>query len=831
MRLSVNWLNDFVNTDGITSEQFCDGMTDSGSKVEEFEELGSDIVNVVVGKITEIVKHPDSDHLLICQLDCGEGELRQIVTGAPNVFEGAIVPVAKAPSTLPNGVTIKAGKLRGVESNGMLCSIGELGLTEHDMPGSDNSGILILNGYILADTALGSDIRDVLMLKDTSVEFEITSNRPDCLSVIGLAREAKVTFGREMNVPTPKVTEAGGSISDYLSVDVDAPDLCSRYAARVVKNVKIGPSPIWMRMRLRASGVRPINNIVDITNYVMLEYGQPMHAFDYSMLDGSHIIVRRAADGEVFRSLDDQEHVLKSSNLVIADEKKAVALAGVMGGLNSEIKDDTATVVFESACFDGASVRLTAKSQGMKTESSSRFEKGLDPENCMPALERACELVQMLGAGEIVGGVIDVYKGKKSPVVLPLEVERYNEFLGVDLSEEYVIKVLTDLGFEIVDAEEPHFLRSRIGMIAEDRMNKLLGEIGLKKAKKLIISPSWRIDIGEMNDIAEEIIRIYGYNKIEATPFSGVVMAGLLTPAQAYRRRLHELLVGMGYYQSNTFSFVSRKNDDRIALPEDSQLRNHVVIINPLGEDTSVMRTSLLPCVLEVLEHNNAHKVQNAAIYELSHIYIPDESADNLPAEPFMLAMAFYGDGDFYTLKGQVEAILADSGINKVKFEACDSDPTFHPGRCASIIVRGSQKIGVMGQIHPTVAQNYGISAPIYAAYLPVDTLFEISDTKKQYKQLPKFPAVSRDFSFITNLDLEVGAIDECIRRSAGKLLEKTELFDIYTGEKMPAGLKSVSYRITFRSPDHTLTDEEVSAAADKILAGLDKQLGIKIRQ
>lgn len=799
MNLSINWLKDFVNTDGIDIKEFCDKMTDTGSKVEGYEVLGSDIVNVVVGKITEITKHPDSDHLQICILEDGEESPRQIVTGAQNVFVGAIVPVAKAPATLPGGVTIKAGKLRGVESNGMLCSIGELGLTEHDMPGSDNSGIFILNNYIPSDTPLGSDIRDVLMLSDKVVEFEITSNRPDCLSMIGLAREAKVTFDLPMTLKAPVVTESDGDISDYLSVDVEDGKLCRRYAARVVKNVKIAPSPLWMRMRLRAAGVRPINNIVDITNYVMLEYGQPMHAFDYSMLDGSHIIVRNAKDNEKFISLDDKEHILNSSNLVIADEKKAVALAGVMGGANSEIKDNTATVVFESACFDGASVRLTAKSQGMRTESSSRFEKGLDPENCMAALDRACELVTLLGAGEIVHGLIDVYKGKGQPRVLPLEVERMNKFLGVELSKEYMVKILTDLDFKIEGDS--------------------------------VIVPSFRDDIVEMNDIAEEIIRIYGYNKIEATPFRGAVKAGALTPKQAFRSRLHTLLCGMGFMQSNTFSFVSPKNDDKIMLPADSPLRNHVVISNPLGEDTSVMRTSLIPNVLDVLEHNNAHNVSKASVYELSHVYFPGEEENALPAEPYMLAMGFYGAGDFYTLKGMVDAILADCGIKKVRYTSCSDDTTFHPGRCANIIARGSMNIGTLGQIHPKVTEIYGINAPVYMAYLPVETLFEISDFKKQYKALPKFPATARDLSFLCERDLEVGAIEEVIRKSAGKLIENVELFDIYTGERLLKDTKSVSFRITFRAADRTLTDDEVNKAIDKILASLNKQLSISIRK
>ncbi len=795
MNLSMNWLNDFVSTKDITLKEYSDRLTDTGSKVEGFEQDGAEIENVLVGKILSVVPHPDSDHMVICMLDFGDGaEPTQIVTGAQNVFAGALVPVAKAPSKLPGGVTIKAGKLRGVESNGMLCSIAELGLTTHDIPYATEDGILILE----EDCKPGDDIHDVLGLNDATVEFEITSNRPDCLSVIGLARETAVSFDRPLSIPTPVVTEAGGSIADYLSVDVADGKLCPRYCARVVKNVKIAPSPKWMRQRLRAAGVRPINNIVDITNYVMLEYGQPMHAFDYAMLDGSHIIVRTAAEGETFRSLDDQDHALDASTLVIADEKKAVALAGVMGGANSEIKDSTVTVVFESANFDGATVRLDAKKQGMRTESSARFEKGLDPENCMPALDRACELVTLLGAGEIVSGCIDVYKGKKAPVTLPLEVERTNRFLGVDLSADYMEKVLVQLGFVVENG--------------------------------MVTAPSWRGDIESMNDIAEEIIRIYGYNNIPSTPFRGTVTAGMLTPHQAYKARLHDLLCGMGLYQVNTFSFISPKNADRISLPEDAEERKYVVISNPLGEDTSVMRTTLIPGLMEVLSHNNAHNIPSAAMYELGHIYLPHENAEELPDEPLMLALGFYGEGDFYTLKGMVEAIFADAGIARLRFASCKDNPTFHPSRCAEIFVRGNMKIGIFGQIHPTVAAAYGMNQPVYMAYLPFETIFEVANFKKVYKPLPKFPATTRDFAFVCDRSLEVGTLEEVVRKAAGKLIEKVELFDIYTGDKIDASKKSVAYRFTFRSPDHTLTDEEVTKATDKILASLDKQLGVSIR-
>ncbi len=795
MNLSINWLRDFVGTQSIAIKDYCDRMTDTGSKVESFEEKGADIQNVVVGRIEKIVPHPDSDHMVICSVDVGKEAPVQIVTGAQNVFEGALVPAAVAPAKLPGGVTIKAGKLRGIESNGMLCSIGELGLTLHEVPYAIENGILILK----EDCKPGDNIADVLKLRDDVVEFEITPNRPDCLSVIGLARETAVSFDLPCNIPTPKVTEAGGNIGDYLTVEDSAPDLCTRYCARVIRNVKIEPSPLWMRMRLSAAGVRPINNIVDITNYVMLEYGQPMHAFDYAMLDGSHIIVRRAADKEVFRSLDSKDHVLCERDLVIADEKKAVALAGVMGGENSEIKDSTAAVVFESACFNGASVRITAKSQGMRTESSARYEKGLDSDNCMDALDRACELVTLLGAGEVVSGAVDVYPDPKKPVSLPLNPDRINKFLGVDLSEEYMTDILVKLGFTVKDG--------------------------------IVTAPHWRSDIGEMNDLAEEVIRIYGYNKIASTPFVGSVKAGMLTKKQAYRQNLHSLLCAMGLTESVTFSFVSPKNCDKILLPADAPERNYVKITNPLGEDTSVMRTTLIPSLLDSLSHNYAHHLPKAAMYEIGHVYLAKEDKYELPDEPFMVAFGFYGDGDFYKIKGMAETLLDNSGITKYSFTANRENPTFHPGRCADITVRGGMKIGTIGQLHPTAAQNYGFDLPVYIAYLPFEALFSVANFKKQYKPMPKHPSTSRDFAFVCDEKLEVGRIEEVIRKGAGKLLENIELFDIYTGDRIDKGTKSVAFRLAFRAPDHTLTGDEVNACVDKLLAALDKQLGIRIRQ
>ena len=618
MNLSKNWLADFVDVSDIDTKAYCDRMTDTGSKVEGFENLAEDIENVVVARILKITPHENSDHLQICQMDVGKDAPVQIVTGAQNVFEGAIVPAALPVAHLPGGVVIKSGKLRGVQSDGMLCSMGELNLDEHDMPGKETDGILILDESY-ADK-IGTDIRDALMLRDTVVEFEITSNRPDCLSVIGLARESAVSFERPLKLHTPKVdTDKTDSIDRYLSVNIDAPDLCSRYMARVVKDVKIQPSPLWLRMRLRASGVRPINIIVDITNYVMLEYGQPMHAFDYSCLGGSAIRVRRAADGESFMSLDDKEHTLDSSMLVIADENRAVALAGVMGGANSEIKEHTATVVFESACFHGASVRVTAKKNGMRTESSARFEKGLDPENCYGGLERACELVQLLGAGTVVDGIIDVYPGKEDAVRLPLEVDRINAFLGISLSAEQMKKILADLDF-VIDGDE-------------------------------IIVPSFRADVRCKNDVAEEIARIYGYNKIESTPIRASTTQGGRTPKQAYEVRVETALSGMGLDQIQTFSFISPKFYDKINMPADSTLRNSVVISNPLGEDTSIMRTTALPSMLEVVATNCNFNNENVGLFEVATIYLPT-GADTLPEEKKVLTLGMYGDVDFYAIKG-----------------------------------------------------------------------------------------------------------------------------------------------------------------------------------
>ena len=796
MNLSKNWLADYVDLQDVDVKAYCDRMTDTGSKVEGYEVLAEDIENVLVARIVDIQPHENSDHLQICQVDIGKDTPVQIVTGAQNVFVGAIVPAAIPVAKLPGDVVIKSGKLRGVQSDGMLCSMGELNLTEHDMPGKEENGILILDEDF-ADK-IGMDIRDALLLRDTVVEFEITSNRPDCLSVIGLARESAVSFDRPFKTRTPvvKCTNDGDQINNYLSVKIDAPDLCHRYMARVVKNVKIEPSPLWLRMRLRASGVRPINNIVDITNYVMLEYGQPMHAFDYTCLSGSSIVVRRAEDGETFRSLDDQDHTLDSSMLVIADKERAVALAGVMGGANSEIKDDTKTVVFESACFLGSSVRVTAKKNGMRTESSARYEKGLDPENCFAGLERACELIELLGAGEVVNGIIDVYPGKKEPTVLPLDTDVINAFLGTEISEERMTSILSTLEFEVKDNQ--------------------------------LIVPSFRADITCMNDVAEEIARIYGYNNIVSGTIKGDTTQGGRTKKQQFEVNVEAAMCGMGLDQIQTFSFISPKYYDKIRLPADSALRNSVIISNPLGEDTSVMRTTALPSMLEILARNYNFNNENVRLFEIATVYIPTE-ADKLPDENKVLVLGMFGDCDFYTLKGVCENLLQMVDLPDATYTALTDNAAYHPGRCAKITV-GDRVVGVLGQIHPLTAQNYGLDTPVYAAELDFEAIYEIMPTEKHYVPLPKFPATTRDFSFVCDESLEVGTIQNAMKLAGGKLIESVALFDIYRGPQVGENKKSVSMRVTMRASDRTLTVEEADKTTAKILNQLEQQLGISIR-
>ncbi len=793
MNLPMEWLQEFVDVKDIDMKQYCDRMTMTGSKVEGYETLGEDIVNVVVGKILSVEKHPDSDHLLICMIDCGEETPRQIVTGAQNVFAGAMVPVAKAPAKLPGGVEIKKGKLRGVESNGMLCSVAELNLTLHEVPYAIEDGILILQ----EECNPGDDIRTVLRLSDDVVEFEITPNRPDCLSVIGLARESGASFDRSVQYHVPEVHGSGDAVENYINVTIKNEELCPRYTARVVKNVHIAPSPLWMRMRLRNAGVRPINNIVDITNYVMLEYGQPMHAFDYACLEGKQIIVRNAGQGEAFRSLDDVDHVLTDDMLVISDEKRAVALAGVMGGANSEIKDSTVNVVFESANFMGASVRLTSRALGMRTESSGRFEKGLDPENTLPAVQRACELVELLGAGEVVDGIIDVYPHPHETLTLPLETERINRFLGVQLEEAEMQAILRKLDF------------------------KLDGNT--------IYVPSFRSDIACMNDIAEEILRMHGYDTIEATTVRSELKTGEYSPRQLYRQRLDRLLCGFGLNETCTFSFISPKYYDKIALPADAPMRRSIRISNPLGEDTSVMRTTILPSVLECLARNHNFDAQTAALYETAAIYLPNDDPALLPAEPLQTVIAFYG-GDFYRMKGMCEAILEDAAI-PVDYVACHDNPTYHPGRCAEIVTKDGKKLGIFGELHPTVQANYGFDVRVYAAVLDTEDILAESHFERTYHPLPKYPAMTRDLAFICNDELEAGEVEKVMFAAGGKHLTSIRLFDVYRGAQLGLGKKSMAFTLSFRASDHTLTDEETDRATEKVLHAVEEKLGITIRK
>ncbi len=799
MKLPLKWLADYVDIGNPDIKEYCEDMTATGSKVEGYEVLAENISNVVVGHILNIEKHPDADKLVVCSVDTGADAPLQIVTGAKNVKAGDKVPVALNGSTLPGGVKIKTGKLRGVKSEGMLCSIGELDLTTHDMPDAIEDGILILP----SDAPVGTDIKEYLMLSDTVVEFEITPNRPDCLSVIGLARESAVTVGAELKTRTPKVENCEGNVNDYISVRVDEPELCPRYTARVVHNVKIEPSPLWMRSRLRAAGVRPINNIVDITNYVMLEYGQPMHAFDYKCLDGNQIVVRCAEDGEIFKTLDSNDRQLKSSMLVIADANKPVALAGIMGGENSEITDDTKTVVFESANFYGAGVRITSRALGMRTESSGRFEKGLDPELTLDAVNRACELVQMLNAGTVADGIIDVYGGKKPETVIKLNAERINEFLGTSIPEEDMRATLEKLCFRL-DGDN-------------------------------IYVPSYRSDVECMNDIAEEVIRIYGYNKIESTRFRTAATEGKLSQKQKYYRDLCSALCGMGLYEIETFSFISPKYYDKIALAENSPIRKSVVISNPLGEDTSVMRTTAIPSMLEVIARNNNYNNSDCALYEMAKVYIPREGIvtndkgipGTLPNEKTKVVIGTL-KGDFYSLKGIVEAILDFTAIDDVEYEAVTTCPIFHSGRCAKVMKNG-EELAIFGQISYEVAENYSIDKPVYLADIDFDKLLEYAGKTSQYKPLPKFPAVTRDFSFMCDVELEAAKIEKVIKKSLGKLLDGYKLFDIYIGAQT-GGKKSISYSVSLRASDRTLTAEETDNACAKMLDALNKELGITIR-
>ena len=794
MNISRKWMKEFVEIDA-TDREYTEALTIAGQKVEGVTRMDAEIKNVRVGKVLSMVRHENSDHMWVCQVDVGAQEPVQIVTGAQNVHEGDLVPTALHNSWLPGGVHITKGKLRGVASNGMLCSFKELGLTANDCPTAYEDGIWILNDE---GCQVGQDMNEVIGNDDTVVEFEITNNRPDCYSLIGLARETAAAFNKPMKHHEPVVRGgAEGCLTDLLDVEIPADDLCNRYTARMVRNVKIAPSPKWMRQRLRSAGIRPINNIVDITNYVMVEYGQPMHAFDYRYVKGGKIIVRRAGDDTRLTTLDGISRDLTPDMLVIADETRPVGLAGIMGGENSEIVADTVDVVFESANFDGTSIRKTALALGMRTDASAKFEKNIDPMLTLPAVNRACELVELLGAGQVMDGVIDVINYVPQPVQLPLEPERINALLGTDIPEADMVEYL--------------------------RREEIPVENGM------IQVPSWRPDLRRMADIAEEVGRFYGYNNIPTTLMRGATTRGGYSPEQKLENTACNAARGMGYSEIITYSFVSPSGCDMIRLPKDDPRRTALKILNPLGEDTSVMRTTALPSMLDILSRNSAYHNKAVKLYELAKIYLPVEGSP-LPKEPKVFVLGTYGSGEnFFTLKGEVEALLQALHTKKPEYRAVTDNPSYHPGRCAAVVMDGRQ-VGVFGQVHPLVAKNYGIDGEVYTAELAFTELMEHLAEEATYKPLPKFPPVSRDLALVCEESTTVGELEDCIRRAGGKLLKRISLFDIYRGAGVAPGKKSVAFSLELRSDEHTLSDTDIDPVIQKILAALEQELHAVLR-
>ena len=794
MNISRKWLREFVDITA-TDKEYDSVMTLAGQKVETTERMDAEIKNVVVGKVLSMKKHENSDHMWVCMVDCGIGEPVQIVTGAQNVHEGDLVPVAQHNSYLPGGIHITKGKLRGVESCGMLCSYKELGLTEHDCPEAYADGIWILNNE---GCKVGEDMNVVIGNDDSIVEFEITNNRPDCYSLIGLARETAAAFNVPMKHHEPVVKGgAEGNLCDLLDVDVQADDLCPRYTARMVRNVKIAPSPKWMRQRLRSAGIRPINNIVDITNYVMVEYGQPMHAFDYRYVKGGKIVVRRAAADKTLTTLDGSVRVLQPDMLVIADETKPVGLAGVMGGENSEIVADTVDVVFESANFLGSSIRKTALALGMRTDASAKFEKDIDPMLTVPAVNRACELVELLGAGEVMDGMIDVLNYVPQPVTVKLEPERINALLGTNISEADMIEYLHREEVPVVD-----------GMIQV---------------------PSWRPDLRVMADIAEEVARYYGYNNIETTLMRGATTMGGYSDEQKLENAAGAAARALGYSEIITYSFVSPSSFDAIRLPADSPLRKTVKLVNPLGEDTSIMRTVILPSMLDILSRNYAFKNKGVKLYEIGKIYLPVEG-QKLPDEPKRMIFGTYGEHEnFFTLKGEIDALLEQLNVHPAAYIADTKNPSYHPGRCADIIIDG-KKLGVIGQIHPLVAEGYGIDGEVYVAELDFTGLQAALAPERVFHSLPKFPTVSRDLALVCDEAMTVGMLEACIKKAGGKLLRSIQLFDIYRGPGIAPGKKSVAFSLELRADDRTLTDEDTTGVTNAVLEKLKNDLGVTLR-
>ena len=805
MNTPLSWIKAYVPDLECTDQEYMDAMTLSGTKCEGFERLDADLDKIVVGQIEKIEKHPDADKLVICQVNIGT-ETTQIVTGATNVKEGLKVPVVLDGGRVagghdgkktPGGIKIKKGKLRGVESNGMMCSIEELGSTTEFYPEAPENGI-----YIFDDSVeVGADAVEVLGLHDTVFEYEITSNRVDCYSVLGIAREAAATFRKPFVAPEVKAVGTTGDVNDYIKVEVKDAELCPRYCAKVVKNVKIAPSPEWMQRRLSACGIRPINNLVDITNYVMEEFGQPMHAYDLSTIKGNKIVVRRAEDGEKFTTLDGQERTLDRDMLMICDEEKAIGLAGIMGGENSMITDDVQDMLFEAACFDGTNIRLSSKRVGLRTDASGKFEKGLDPNNAEAAINRACQLIEELGAGEVVEGMVDFYPEKKEEHQIKFDPDYVNNLIGFDLTEEEMISYFPAL------------------------------ELEYDKETKMITVPTFRQDLIGMCDIAEEITRFYGYDKIPTTLPSGEATSGKLSEKLRIDELARSVALYCGFSQGMTYSFESPKVFDKLLLPEDSELRKTVTISNPLGEDFSVMRTTSLNGMLTSLATNYNRRNKDVRLFEMGNIYIPKAlPVTDLPDERMQFTLGFYGDGDFFTMKGVVEEFLERAGMHDI----VDYDPNagknfLHPGRQANIIYQG-KVIGYMGEVHPEVCENYDMKTRAYIAVLDMPFITEMATFDRHFKGIAKHPAVNRDISMVVKKDILVGQIEKVIREKGGHHLESYHLFDIYEGSQIKAGYKSVAYSITFRANDRTLEEKDITAAMDKIIAGLE-DLGIELRK
>lgn len=805
MNTALSWIKSFVPGLDCTAQEYTDAMTLTGTKVEGFERLDEDLDKIVVGQVKKIDKHPDADKLVICQVDIGDRQI-QIVTGAPNVYEGMKTPVCldggrvaggHDGSRTPGGIKIKKGKLRGIESDGMMCSIEELGSSRDYYPDAPESGLYDMG----EDAVVGSDAIEALGLRDVVFEYEITSNRVDCYSIIGIAREAAATFRKDFVLPDIKPTGNNENVNDMISVDVEDGDLCKRYCARMVKNIKLAPSPEWMQRRLAASGIRPINNIVDITNYVMEEYGQPMHAYDYDTIADHKIVVRRAKDKEVFCTLDGQDRTLDSSMLMICDGEKAIGLAGIMGGENSKITDDVKTMLFEAACFDGANIRISAKKAGLRTDASGKFEKGLDPYNAEAAINRACELIEELGAGEVVGGMVDVFPVKPEEKVLPFEPDKYNKLLGTDVSSDEMLKYFDKL------------------------------EIKYNESDNTLHIPSFRQDLLRTCDMAEEVARFYGYDKIPVTLPSGESTSGKLSFKLRVESVAREVAQFCGFSQSMNYSFESPKAFDKLLVPENSDLRQAIRILNPLGQDFSIMKTQALNGMLTSLATNYNRKNKNVRLYEIGNIYIPKAlPLTELPDERTQFTLGMYGDGDFFTMKGVVEEFFEKAGLDgRITYDPEDKKSFLHPGRQADIIYDGV-KVGYLGEVHPQVCENYNIGDRVYYADIDMPYIVEHVCFDKKYEGIAKFPTSTRDISLVVDKQVLIGTMENAIIKKGGKLLESCELFDIYEGEQVGEGKKSVAFSLVFRAKDRTLSDTEISEIMDKILAELTG-LGAVLRQ